>query len=211
MQVCRFYADFRALCLLTLVARCLLASLSLTHMFDLVVAPTGGSGRFSPVAPAAVHVLLLVAVCLGSAACGRSEKPSSAAASAPKNDIAFIKGFYDEERSPNLTWRWMENEGVIRLANTHRDMVLRLQGSALEHLDRTPTVTIELNGQLLDRITGSMDFETEYEVGAAMQSSGDASELVIRTDQVVVPSAIGISGDSRHLGLSMTEVSWQPR
>ena len=90
-------------------------------------------------------------------------------------------------------------------------MVLHLRGFAVDGLNSTPTIGILINGEALDGITGTMDFDKEIEVTAAQQGSGASSELVIRTDKSHVPAEAGKGQDQRRLGLLIFDVSWEPR
>jgi hypothetical protein len=155
---------------------------------------------------------LVLTACVSAAACGQAETPPASTAAVAISDITYASGFYGPEHNADgLEWRWMGTEGVIRLKNTRRDMALNINVVTPQGLEGAPTVTIEFNGAVLDQSSGIMAFEKKYEVAADKQSTGDTSELVIRTDKSVVPSELGSGNDKRRLGLSISRLSWQPQ
>jgi hypothetical protein len=122
--------------------------------------------------------------------------------------VHYGAGFFPPDAGSGA--RWMGGEGILTLKNTHRDMVLHLRGWAVDGLDSPPTISILINGDALESITGTMDFDKEIEVAAAKQGPGASSELVIRTDKSYVPAEAGKGSDQRRLGLLIINVSWEP-
>jgi hypothetical protein len=161
-------------------------------------------------------VLALIVAAIALAGCVSEEKTTPPAASTPPPppDIVYAQGFFDLERDGNISWRWMEPEGVIRLKNSGKDMVLKLSGRApVERFKQAPVVRISLNGKQLDQVTTTPEIVTrEFTIAPAQQGSGEWSELKITCDKSFVPkdSDPGAT-DPRRLAFSLTSLTWQPK
>lgn len=157
-------------------------------------------------------VLALVLGVLGLAGCAGEEKTGGAASSPlPPQDIVYAQGFYDLERDANISWRWMEPEGVVRLKNSGKDMSLKLSGRApVERFKQPPVIRIAINGVQLDQITGTPEIlNREYTITAAQQGKADWSELRITSDKSFVPKDVDPGGtDPRRLAFSLTNLTW---
>ncbi|MEP7273719.1 MAG: hypothetical protein ABI882_19630 [Acidobacteriota bacterium] len=159
-------------------------------------------------------VLAMALLALGLSACAGEDKTGGSASPAPAEEIVYEKGFYDLERDPNMSWRWMEPEGVVRLKNSGKDMTLKLAGRApLERFKQPPVINISLNGVQLEQVTGTPEgLDREYTISAAQQGKGEWSELKITSDQSFVPKEVDKGGtDPRRLAFSLTNLTWQPK
>jgi hypothetical protein len=163
-------------------------------------------------------VLVLAAVSFGLSNCASEEntdKPAAAAASpTPAIEIIYSKGFYDLERDPSGSWRWMGQEGLVKLKNTRREMRLRLSGrSPIEQYRPAQVITITLNGKQLDQLTASKELvDKEYTISADGQGSDDWLDLRITSDKSFVPKEVDKrSADGRRLAFSLMKLTWEPK
>ena len=165
----------------------------------------------------------LLACALAFAACkDKDEEPplmnakpltSPTANATPEPAVAYTQGFYDLEQDGATTWRWMSERGVVRLKNTGKDMKLRLVGRApAVELKGEQKLTVTLNGEKLDEISGKDDLQKEIIVPAAKQGSTPASELVITASKFFVPKELSAkSNDTRKLAFSLNQLTWQEK
>jgi hypothetical protein len=123
--------------------------------------------------------------------------------------VSFGTGWYEEEGTGNIAWRWMTGQSRATLPPVAGNARLTLSFYVpLDLLEARPNVTIRLNGAVVDRFqVRSNTVEREMIVA----SRGDASnELVIETDRVAVPSERYLGGDRRQLGLRLNALGWMP-
>jgi len=124
--------------------------------------------------------------------------------------IEFGSGWYDPERSDGRTWRWMGARADAALPPLPG--CARLNLSYYVPLDampgRSPTVTVKVNGQIVDRFTPREAFAQRSFV-VPSRSEG-VNELVIDTDRAVNPAREGLGGDERTLGIRLDFVAWAP-
>jgi hypothetical protein len=126
--------------------------------------------------------------------------------------VIFESGFYNAEQLKEKSWRWMDEDGVIKLKNAGEDMVVKIGGRApREAMPAPPTMKIFLNGEELEQfMPPGIYFEKEYKVPAAMQKGGVWSELRITTTGVIVPRKVNPKlNDDRHLGFQLFKFSWR--
>lgn len=162
-------------------------------------------------------ILILAAIALAGCA---SEEKTAAVGSAPPppppppSGVVYAHGFFDVEQDAGGSWRWMEPEGVVRLKNTGKDMVLKLAGRVpFERFKEAPIIKISLNGAELDKSPATPELMTrEFTITPAQQGSGDWSELKISSDKSFVPKdADPGATDPRRLAFSLTKLSWEPK
>lgn len=153
-----------------------------------------------------------------SVACSSQPASNTAPASAPGTAapaIVYAQGFYDEEQGGDGNrWRWMTTDGVVRLKNTQRDMVLTIAGSSPTHVFKSdPTVTLTLNGAPLDQFAGKKEgVEKRYEIPAGKLGSGDYAELRISSDKSMVPEEVNKTiADKRRLAFQLGKLTWQEK
>ena len=166
-----------------------------------------------------ILVTLLVLCCLGCAACSNkgvnTAQPAPTFATPPEPKVVYAQGFFDQERGPDGgTWRWMGPEGVVRLKNSGRDMILTLAGSSPMHVFKSPvTIKLTFNGAPLDQFVGKAEgVEKRYEIPAAKLGSGDFSELRISSDKSMVPQEVDKNfQDSRRLAFSLSKLAWEEK
>ena len=160
-------------------------------------------------------VLTLALAVLALSGCAAEDKgPPTASTPPPSPDVVYSQGFFDLEKEANTSWRWMEPEGVIRLKNTGKDMVLKLSGRApVEKFKQAPIIKISLNGVELDSTTATPELlARECTITPAQQGKGDWSELKITSDKHFVPKDTDPGAtDPRRLAFSLTNLSWQAK
>ena len=159
--------------------------------------------------------LTLIVSALMLAGCATEEKSAPAANTPPPPpDVVFAQGFFDLEKDASMSWRWMEPEGVVRLKNTGKDMVLKIAGRApVERFKQAPVIKLTLNGTQLDEAKATAELLTrEFTVTAAQQGAGEWSELKISSDKSFVPKDTDPGAtDPRRLAFSVTKLSWEPK
>lgn len=151
----------------------------------------------------AVLVVVIAAAC--AAGCGGTSPP-------PAPTVKFGKGIANEERDKNTAWRWMLEEGTVRLKNAKRDMALTLVARVPDAV-KQPNITVTFNGSTLDQFAAPKGvFKKEYSIDASRQGPDNWSELQLKTDKTFIPKDHEKSSrDERHLGLKIHELSWEPK
>lgn len=160
-----------------------------------------------------VVALSLAILVVGLGGCASGEKTDDTGAAVGET-IVYAEGFFDEERDGANSWRWMEPQGVVKLKNTGREMVLKIMGRPpVEHMRDMPKIKIALNGATLEEVAGSGEMlSREYAITPAQQGGGEWSELRISSDGHFVPKNVyKNSADERRLAFSLTSLSWQPK
>jgi hypothetical protein len=119
----------------------------------------------------------------------------------------YGSGWLGEEGTGAAAWRWMGNRSVTYLPPLRGEGVLTLHLYVpLDALPSPPTLTISLNGKVIERVTATRaDIWREWTLPTR---PGAKNELVIETDGVVNPAAKGLSGDTRTLGVRVSEIGW---
>jgi hypothetical protein len=116
----------------------------------------------------------------------------------------FLSGWYLAESTYIHEWRWMGARSITILPPAGEQTLLRIHLSpAGEVASQNPTITIKLNGTLLDQARISGDFDRDYRVKAAPNGAPNVLELT--TDKTIRPSS-----DTRTLGLKLRELGWGP-
>lgn len=120
----------------------------------------------------------------------------------------YADGWYDEEQSGAQTFRWMKAKSVTLLPRVSQPARLWLRfATPGRGLQGVPSVSFSLNGALLGRVPGS-SISQEVTLDAPHAQSEQSNVLVIETDRTVNPSAVGVSGDSRDLGVRLEALEW---
>lgn len=121
--------------------------------------------------------------------------------------ITFLDGWYAEERSGDLTWRWMGQRARCLLPPLTGNGQLRVAFYVpLDVLGVPPTIQLRLNGTVVDRVRA---VTAEIERTVIVPSRTDApNELVFETDRTVNPAARGVGADTRNLGLRLGGIEW---
>jgi len=116
-----------------------------------------------------------------------------------KEVVYFAEGWYEPEGTPENIWRWMGARSLTILpADTqHLDLSFYVP---LDALPAPPTITVEVDGRVIDRISA-----TTSEIARSYDVAGKI--LVLTTDKVVNPARAGKSGDDRDLGVRVNRLA----
>lgn len=122
----------------------------------------------------------------------------------------FASGWYAPERSDVDEWRWMSAHSVTRLPPASGPTVLRIRFSvAIEIVPQRPTVTIALNGAIVDRIAVTEEHnEKTYDVTPAAGGAPNILEMSI--DHTLNPAKQHVGTDARDLGVLLRAISFGP-
>jgi len=155
----------------------------------------------------------LVALLMGS--CTHADRRGESAGgdrSLLGDPIDFGLGFYPEERAGDSpAWRWMGQEGIIRLRNSHRDMVLTIKGRFPLQVAKPSAIDVEFNHEPFDPIPATTrDAEARYVISAEKQGNAEWSRLLLTAHASFVPHALDPqSPDRRELAFSVVGLSWE--
>lgn len=122
--------------------------------------------------------------------------------------IRFGAGWYgDEEGDDGDHWRWMARESRTLLGPIGGRAQLGFAVAFPLDSEPTPTLTVLLDGKLIDRfVPKKADVERSYVV----ESRSDApDELVLSVDQSFRPARGHPGGDPRDLGLALHRITWK--
>ena len=121
----------------------------------------------------------------------------------------FVSGWYLAERNGIDEWRWMGRHSVTNLPPMTGTTKLRLIFDiAGEIVPLHPTVTVRLNGNVLEQFTAGSHVERDYKVEPA--PNGAINVLELETTKVLAPTRQHIGDDPRDLGLQVRYLSWGP-
>ena len=167
---------------------------------------------------ALLFALSLMTACSGEQGTGGTSavNPTTAATPAAPANINYAAGIFDLEKGPEGSWRWVGEQGTIRLKNNKTDMQLKVAGSApIDLINQPSQVTIKLNGEQLDQVTLTKEkntLEKEFTIPASKQANGDFSELTISSSKSFIPKQVyKNSSDDRKLSFSLTKLEWEPK
>jgi len=120
----------------------------------------------------------------------------------------LVSGWYPPERSASDEWVWMGHHSVTRLPPRNGKGALHLAFDVPDELmSSPPTVTIMMNGAIVDRFKPTESHMTrEYEVDAA--PNGAPNVLELDTDKVVNEVQQHLGTDPRDLGILVKWLSW---
>lgn len=163
--------------------------------------------------PAYILLILVLSLVMGIVGCDSSKEaanPTGATAPAVEPEISYGEGFSPLERDGANSWRWMGNEGSIKLKNGDKEMKLSLAGSVpMDVFPQVPTMKVIFNGEQLEQFPAAQNIVKEYIIPAAKQSGKAYSELKITTDKTFSPKDRDKkSNDDRKLGFSLTKLEW---
>jgi hypothetical protein len=119
-----------------------------------------------------------------------------------RTSIAFGDGWYGEEGTPPHSWRWMGARSTAKLPPLAGGARLEL-AFEIPRANLPATITVALNGRVVDRFV-----ETRTTSAHAYDAEGKETQLVITTDRTVSPARLGVSGDTRELGLKLERIVW---
>jgi len=112
----------------------------------------------------------------------------------------FHDGWYGEENDGAVAWRWMSGRASMLLPPAGPRARLSMRFHIPE--DAKPTLTLQLNGRVVDRfVCGPDEIEKSWDVDGRADAP---NELVLSIDHVVKPPG----GDPRQLGLQLLGYSW---
>ena len=128
------------------------------------------------------------------------------------NLVEFGLGFFEPEQNASEKWRWMSEQGVVRLWNTRQGMTIKIAGRVpIGAFKQQPIINVALNGAVLEQFEAPQgDFRKEYVVSAAQQGPEDWSELRLQTSKTAAPlDFLKNSTDARQLGFKLYELAWE--
>jgi hypothetical protein len=117
----------------------------------------------------------------------------------------FVSGWYSPEGMGADEWRWMRGHSVTLLPPANGRTMLRIDfGVPAEVMARNPTITIKLNGRVIDQFQSTASYlERDYRVTPGPQGLPNVLELAI--EHTVTPDE-----DGRELGLRLRFLGWGP-
>jgi hypothetical protein len=122
--------------------------------------------------------------------------------------VRFGSGWHDEEGGGADLWRWMTARSSTLLPPLSGRGVLSLRWYVPRHLEpRAPTVTVSLNGRVIDRVVCTTPTVNRSWTVDAL--AGRPNELLLDVDEMVNPARLGRGGDTRDLALRLERLSWK--
>jgi hypothetical protein len=142
--------------------------------------------------------------------------PTTATTPVAPANVNYGAGIFDLEKGPEGSWRWVGEQGTVRLKNNSTDMRLKIAGSApIDLINQPNQVTIKLNGEQLEQLTLTKEkntFDKDFSIPASKQAGSEFSELTISSSKSFVPKQVyKNSSDDRKLSLSLTKLEWEPK
>jgi hypothetical protein len=122
--------------------------------------------------------------------------------------IKFGPGWYgQEEGDDGEGWRWMGRESHTLLEPLGRRAQLGFTVTLPLDAEPAPTVTVMLDGNVVDRfVPKRADVERFYVVASR---SGVPDELVLSVDHSIIPAHVHPGGDPRDLGMQLHRILWK--
>lgn len=141
------------------------------------------------------------------------DDPPDTAGISAEPGVSYGTGFSALEVDGARSWRWMGNEGIVKLKNSNREMSLSLVADIpMNAFPHPPTIKIVFNGKPLDQFQATQKIIKEYAIPSDKQGGKLYSELRIVTDKTFVPKELDKnSNDDRKLSLSLTRLEWAAR
>jgi len=121
----------------------------------------------------------------------------------------FADGWHDQEGEATNVYRWMKGRSVTYLPVVGTRGRLALQfGIPAPLVHAAPTLTVVLNGRVIDRVRcTTAEMARTWDVAA---SPDRANELVLSIDRVVNPLRDHLGSDARDLGVRIDRYDWTP-
>jgi len=107
----------------------------------------------------------------------------------------------------------MGPEGIIRLRNSHRDMVLTIKGSFPSQVAQPSALEVEFNHEPLDPLPASTgEASKRYAIPVEKQGDAEWSRLLLTAHVFFVPHQLDPrSPDRRVLAFSVDSLTWEPQ
>ncbi|HEX2061926.1 MAG TPA: hypothetical protein VHK90_14390, partial [Thermoanaerobaculia bacterium] len=123
--------------------------------------------------------------------------------------LRYGAGWYAEESAGGKPFRWMsgESETLLPAIRGAARLTLRMY-VPLDALATPPQIEVRMNGNVLERFTGSVPDITKTWIVPARADA--LNELRILTSATIRPSDSRRSHDTRELGLRLDELTWTP-
>jgi hypothetical protein len=120
----------------------------------------------------------------------------------------FVSGWYLPERNGQEENRWMGRQSTTILPGRSGDTVLRLVYDLPDELlPQHPTVTVKLNGVIIDQSQPSdAHLSRDFHVAPAPNNAPNTLELAV--DRTLNPRAQHLGDDPRELGLLIHFLAW---
>lgn len=142
----------------------------------------------------------------------------------PQDAELFGKGWGNLEFSRDGLnhWRWISRNAIYSFRNPNAYRFLTIRGGTIWRcFDEPQTVTVALNGTVLEKITlDEKPFERIFPISQALLGDQEWSELHIEVDKTFSPLDCGLSDDPRELAIMIYDIGvsvtnfregWYPR
>ena len=116
----------------------------------------------------------------------------------------FVSGWYEPEKDDIWEWRWMAGQSTTILPPSNGRTMLRMRLIPPDEvIQQGGTVTIKLNGQVLETFQPRGEMARDYRVIAA--PGGQPNVLELSIDKTVTRE-----GENRAVGLKLQDLGWGP-
>ena len=125
--------------------------------------------------------------------------------------VRFGEGWHGEERAGVRSFRWMNGaRATVLLPGVEDERRLSLQGYLpLDAMDGAPSVTILVDGEVIDRFVATRPAVLRtYVLGARSGPASTSYVLEIGLDRVANAQKKGIGADARDLGMRLDALTW---
>jgi hypothetical protein len=122
----------------------------------------------------------------------------------------FAEGWHEEETDASgRHWRWTSERSILRIVPPQGVEIVIKGESPLRYFDAPPTVRVVAGNRVIESLRPANAFEWRVRVPA--DAVHDAGGIVaLETDRVYLPSKAEGTGDTRHLGLRLFEITVNP-
>jgi hypothetical protein len=116
----------------------------------------------------------------------------------------FVSGWYEPEKDDIWEWRWMAGQSTTILPPSNGRTMLRMRLTPPDEvIQQGGTVTIKLNGTVIETFQPRGEMARDYRVSAA--PGGQPNVLELSVDKTVTRE-----GENRAVGLKLQDLGWGP-
>lgn len=118
----------------------------------------------------------------------------------------FLSGWHEPEVAGTSQWRWMAGRSTTLLPPVSEEALLQLHfGIPPELIPQRPTITVKVNGRVIDAIPVTRD-SIEYEARVAPAPEGRPNRLELSIDRTLPAQK-----DGRQAAMRLRNLSWGAR